>query len=494
MAKNILIFSDGTGQAGGLKPDQALSNVYKLYRATRVNPDNDIDPHAQVAFYDAGLGTENDEGSIPIRPIKLYRKMLSGATGTGINRNIADCYEAIIKHYEPGDRIYLFGFSRGAYTARCVSGVLSCCGIPTQGADGGKVPRFGKALRKIADEAVGSVYEHGSGKPDTGKYKAERLEKARRFRETYASNNAEGQANVVPYFIGVFDTVAALGSAGLFRWVVIAALLAILVGIAAVAAYALAAVFGVDFGASMSALAAVGVVGALYVHFQENFKSIRDFPNKGDFSWHMVSWHLKFYNTFLNKRVRYARHAMSIDENRENFPRVAWDVDGELVRYPAGEPEWLKQVWFAGNHSDIGGSYPDDESRLSDVALQWMLNEATALPEPILVDRAQLHLFPSAAGMQHCEVSSMRDWYWDWIPSALHRAWPIKPRHIQDQSVLHPTVLERFELPHVFKYGIAQPYRPLNLASHEKVRHLYARATSTSAPTTADFSQARSSI
>jgi hypothetical protein len=70
----------------------------------------------------------------------------------------------------------------------------------------------------------------------------------------------------------------------------------------------------------------------------------------------------------------------------------------------------------------------------------------------------------------------MRDWYWDWIPSALHRAWPIKPRHVPEQAVLHPSVLERFELPHVSKYGIDQPYRPFNLASHEKVRHLYERA------------------
>lgn len=92
MPKNILIFSDGTGQAGGLKPDQALSNIYKLYRATRVNPDNSIDPEQQVAFYDAGLGTDDDEGSIPIKPVKFYRKALSGATGTGISRNIGDCF------------------------------------------------------------------------------------------------------------------------------------------------------------------------------------------------------------------------------------------------------------------------------------------------------------------------------------------------------------------------------------------------------------------
>jgi hypothetical protein len=57
MAKNILIFSDYTGQAGGLRPDQRLSSVYKLYRATRTGPDSQINPAQQIAFYDPGRGS-----------------------------------------------------------------------------------------------------------------------------------------------------------------------------------------------------------------------------------------------------------------------------------------------------------------------------------------------------------------------------------------------------------------------------------------------------
>ena len=56
MAKNILIFSDGTGQVGGIHPDQRLSNVYKLYRAMRPGPSSPIKPAEQIAFYDPGLG------------------------------------------------------------------------------------------------------------------------------------------------------------------------------------------------------------------------------------------------------------------------------------------------------------------------------------------------------------------------------------------------------------------------------------------------------
>lgn len=173
MAKNILIFSDGIGQAGGLRPDQHLSNVYKLFRATRVGPDNSIDPKLQVAFYDPGLGTQRDEGRIPVRVVQSIRKFVSAGLGVGISRNIADCYEAIIKLYEPGDRIFLFGFSRGAYTARCVGGVMNLCGVPTKTPTTAFVPRCGKDLRAIADTAARTVYEHGAGR-DRAKFEPER--------------------------------------------------------------------------------------------------------------------------------------------------------------------------------------------------------------------------------------------------------------------------------------------------------------------------------
>jgi uncharacterized protein (DUF2235 family) len=97
MAKNILIFSDGTGQFGGLKPDQRLSNIYKLYRASRSGVDSHIDPAEQVAFYDAGLGT----GEAGANWLQKISRIFGAAFGTGISDNIADCYEALIKVYEP---------------------------------------------------------------------------------------------------------------------------------------------------------------------------------------------------------------------------------------------------------------------------------------------------------------------------------------------------------------------------------------------------------
>jgi uncharacterized protein (DUF2235 family) len=57
MGRSIVIFSDGTGQRGGLVFDERRSNIYKLYRATRCGPDSCINPAEQLSFYDPGIGT-----------------------------------------------------------------------------------------------------------------------------------------------------------------------------------------------------------------------------------------------------------------------------------------------------------------------------------------------------------------------------------------------------------------------------------------------------
>ena len=213
MAKNILIFSDGTGQAGGYMPDEARTNVYKLFRATRVCPDTCIDPKLQIAFYDGGLGSRASGEGIKIKRWRRLYNLLGKMTGLGITQNIIDCYAAIIRVWQPGDRIYLFGFSRGAYTVRCVAGVLKYCGVPTA------IDRNGQALplqrdlrsaRRIATEAVKHVYQYGSSiKGDP--YQAERAQRAVRFRGKYFAGDSR-VSNTAPYFIGAWDTIATLGA------------------------------------------------------------------------------------------------------------------------------------------------------------------------------------------------------------------------------------------------------------------------------------------
>lgn len=470
MAKNILIFSDGTGQLGGISPDQRLSNVYKMYRAMRPGPESPIGPHEQVAFYDAGLGSS--DGHAPL--LQRIRNILGGAFGTGISVNIADCYEAIIKHYEDGDRVFIFGFSRGAYTARCVANTLNLCGVPRQLPDGRPVPRYGPALRKIAEEGVFKVYEHGSGK-DRARYEPEREEQAHRFRARYGSEghglDGESQGNVAPSFIGVFDTVAALGTVIVRR----------VLGAILLASIALATAGWWLVGPSLAAVAAVPAIFLFFAFLdaaRKQFKYICNGPSGKRFSWHFAAWDLKYYDRYLDNSVGHARHALSIDENRKRFPKVGWGYAKDVARMEGKSPPWLKQVWFAGVHSDIGGSYPEDESRLSDIALRWMLDELNSIPEPPRIRDDILRTYPCATGMQHDEVRSSRDnWFPQWWPRFLRFGWAQAQRLVDPEACLHDTVIERLRASDVPQYDEVKLYRPVGLHTHHQAGDYYGAAS-----------------
>ena len=165
MSKNILIFSDGTGQAGGLTPDETVSNIYKLYRATRVNAELSVNPAAQLAYYDAGLGSRPPSGGVVETLVRMAHNFLSQATGFGLTTNIVDCYEMLIQLWRPGDRIFLFGFSRGAYTVRCLAGVLAHCGIPTRLENAAPMKYDEVTARRLAKTAVKKVYQHTASVP-----------------------------------------------------------------------------------------------------------------------------------------------------------------------------------------------------------------------------------------------------------------------------------------------------------------------------------------
>ena len=473
MPKNILIFSDGTGQAGGVRPDQLLSNIYKLYRATRIGPDSVIDPAQQIAFYDPGLGSADIPSPGLMQVATVIRKYLSSAFGTGLTRNVADCYEHILKVYEPGDRIFLFGFSRGAYTVRSVAGVINLCGVPVKDIDGKPIPRAGKALRRIADEAVHDVYDYGAG-AERAKLEPEREEKARRFRVKYGTEDKESgkneRGNAPPYFIGVFDTVAALGAAGIKR---IGILVGAAVGLAAAAsigAWFLSGLSLLSFWWSFACiLAAVGLF-ALVSSCRAHIKVIRDFPDKGNFKWHWAAWRFKNYDMFLDRRVGHARQAIAIDETRKDFALVGWGRAGDVKE---AAPDWLVQKWFAGNHSDIGGSYPEPESRLSDIALHWMAKEAEGVPNGIMIDWSKLNLFPDPAGMQHSQVTAVLDMYPSWVPMRFRRSWAEQNRMNIRIENCDPSVRTRLALPAISDCGVSRPYRPVPLRNDPELVQIY---------------------
>lgn len=473
MGRNIAIFSDGTAMIAGRRPDELRSNVYKLYDAARIGPDSPIDPADQIAFYEAGLGTKEIAGPAWFRPISYLKKLLSLALGTGLMSNVADCYETILKYYEPGDRVFLFGFSRGAYTARSVCGVMNLCGVPTRAADGTELPRAGKALRQIAEEAVFKVYGHGAGR-DRRRFEPEREELARRFRETYgvqddAESNARG--NVVPYFVGVFDTVASLGASGAKRAAILTAAFAALAVLSLLASDFLDWMLPTDFWESFVIILAFLCLAFGIYNFRRQFREIRDYPRAGQRRWHLAHWRFRDYDMFLDPRIAYARHAIALDEDRRDFQRVGW-ARAEAVA--AAPDDWLIQMWFAGNHSDIGGgAYPEAEARLSDIALDWMVEQATSVPHPLIVHRDRLHLFPDPLGVQHCARRELADAYPEWVPSSLRFTWPFEPRSGVTVETCHPSVIARIRGGFVYRNGERISYRPEQLRDVPEVSPYY---------------------
>jgi uncharacterized protein (DUF2235 family) len=387
MAKNILIFADGTGNEGGLLPDESRTNVYKLFRATRTGPDSIVDPSKQLAFYVPGIGTP-----APLHNTFWERKKetVRQTFGFGLTQKIIDCYIAIIGVWEPNDRIYLFGFSRGAYTARCVSHVLELCGTPTKELGGDALSLDPKSLRKVAKKAVRCVYTLGM--PITNEKMV--AAKTKKFREDHAPKIGPA-IGASAYFIGIWDAVAAIG------WQ-------------------------------------------------------RFFPE----------W---AYDRHFSKDVRYARHLQSIDEGRKDFKRVPWGGSGTVL-WPnrQNEPEQFDQIWFAGNHADVGGSYPENESRLSDITLKWMVNFITQeLLEAgrVFVNADLLKLHPSSSGMMHdeCMVGI----------SGTALKWDRSVRDVPNTAKLHETVYERLDLPSVRNFTSYGPYRPAALQNHDKARKFY---------------------
>jgi uncharacterized protein (DUF2235 family) len=475
MPKNILIFSDGTGQAGGLIPDENISNIYKLFRATRCGPDTDIEPAQQLTFYDAGLGSQPAGGIFfATRAYRWLHNVVSQATGLGITANIIDCYAAILRMWEPGDRIFIFGFSRGAYTARCLAAVLSFCGVPTTMADG-KTPLFRdvNTTRKIATEGVKKVYQHVSSPRDTA-YVEQRKALALKFRKKYGSDD-NGAANTNPYFIGVFDTVAALGS-----YVLSSAVVAGSLAVLAVLCFAQSFFMFPFWPTFLTVVAASILVGAIWyaIDHLRYATHLEGYPFLKTL--HFAAPKMKFYDPHLDNAVRYARHALSIDENRADFGRVAWGSTSN--KGPARrdtDPDWLQQIWFCGNHSDIGGSYPENESRLSDISLEWMANAAHNLPDEttadghgIKINPRLLKCSPDPTGLQHDAREP------GFIGGRIK--WSKGLREIDPKAVLHPSVYKRFEANKVQHFYEVKEYRPENLSNHTKLKQYYDRAEKTS--------------
>jgi uncharacterized protein (DUF2235 family) len=169
--RNLLILCDGTGNELG----RNLSNVLKLYRIAQKNA-------RQMVYYHPGVGTISR-----ISPWRRFSQKASGvlglATGYGLDDNVLGAYRFLVQNWREGDRVYLFGFSRGAWTARVLAGLLHLIGLlkPEQ--------------LNMADSALGT-YKQTAGDDD--------LSRAFHFRRVI------GTRHVPIHFVGVWDTVASV--------------------------------------------------------------------------------------------------------------------------------------------------------------------------------------------------------------------------------------------------------------------------------------------
>jgi uncharacterized protein (DUF2235 family) len=196
MSKNIIICSDGTGNTA-IKGRG--TNVFKLFEAVDLNghrTDPTLDP--QIAFYDDGVGTED------LKPLRI----LGGAFGLGLARNVRKLYRELARVYDFGDRIFLFGFSRGAFTVRTLAGLIIKCGI----LEGLNVSRFKTA--KALEDAVDETYEAYRAGYDS--YLTRFIGRALRWPDRDKAIAAlhtkyPFHPSALIAFIGVWDTVDAVG-------------------------------------------------------------------------------------------------------------------------------------------------------------------------------------------------------------------------------------------------------------------------------------------
>ncbi|MHB8406038.1 MAG: DUF2235 domain-containing protein [Gammaproteobacteria bacterium] len=179
MARNIAVFADGTWESNEAV---YLTNVVKLHAALLPQ---DAAGNPQISIYQIGLGSEG---------LEAWR-VLSGATGAGLSENVQDLYGYLVLNYRPGDKLFLFGFSRGAYTVRSLSGLIRSAGI----------------LRPENYECIEEAYARYI---ERGIETHPRAVRSRNFRQAYSWPEFTEPEDFIIHCIGVWDTVGSLGIPG----------------------------------------------------------------------------------------------------------------------------------------------------------------------------------------------------------------------------------------------------------------------------------------
>jgi uncharacterized protein (DUF2235 family) len=186
VSKNIVVCLDGTGNQLKAKGN---TNVVRLYEMLELG-----DRATQVAYYDPGVGTFSAQGAWT--PLARRLTKLAGlAIGYGLRTNLAEAYTYLMQEYEEGDRLFIFGFSRGAYTARALAGLLHAIGLLRPGSE------------NLVPYAV-SVYARNKT------LSRDDWTQVHGFAEAF-SRKVGGATSVPVDFMGLWDSVKA---AGILRW------------------------------------------------------------------------------------------------------------------------------------------------------------------------------------------------------------------------------------------------------------------------------------
>ena len=194
--KRIAIFIDGTwNRPDALHP----TNVVRLSQC--VLP-YDKDDNVQQVIYSPGVGSGRGNNRLARR----LERILGGALGWGLTDIIEETYRNLVFAYEPGDEIYIFGFSRGGFAARSLAGLIRTCGIPPRR----NIGRIPEAMARYISRQPGTHPDD----PDTRQFRAE-------FAPDTATNNSDfnqrrqtGDTRAIRLtitYLGIFDTVKALG-------------------------------------------------------------------------------------------------------------------------------------------------------------------------------------------------------------------------------------------------------------------------------------------
>ena len=186
VTRNLIVCLDGTRN----EPETGATNVARIY-------DIAIKDGRQLAYYDPGVGTMGARAAVT-RTGKRLTQIAGLLVGYGVKENVEEAYRFLMDNYQADDQIYIFGFSRGAYTARALAGLLRTVGLLRPGADN-LIPYALKLYTKAGKE------EHT--KEEDRKYWALRAEFERQFGNPDFPNRFAKQV----HFLGSWDTVKSVG-------------------------------------------------------------------------------------------------------------------------------------------------------------------------------------------------------------------------------------------------------------------------------------------